>query len=439
LPVNEQSLIREFIQALAEEIEAIKQGKGGSIITVYDGAFIRREGPFFVYIFSTESPLIVMDDAPAEVEVGGERFSGQIVSVQGSEVAAGIEHDFGPSIPEARLITNLWYLLEALRKRYEEDLAGQRSLETRLGQRLFGFAAVSSGPEAGDLGKLVRYGNISPNSSLPDMVVPDKIAEKLGQHLKEQLAKHQAELGRIQSSLSSLRQIETLLASKAEAHRQLGELETNMRRCSEANEEAKSRKAALQAELEQARARLAEAQAAGRLKRLFRGLDPAKIQVQVARTEGELGTAHRTITAGAAKLTEFQVTIKKAQGEEERCANEAYALLSRHRLDAANVPGRIAQLSKQADELTAAIRAIEAELEALLAKTLREAKVIATSLTKATISKQMDDQKFDVVVVDEVSMAFSSAAWITRSAETIIRFGAATESSWMSFVPVKTA
>ncbi len=115
MSANEQSLIREFTQALAEEIEAIKQGKGGSIITVYDGAFIRREGPFFVYIFSTESPLIVMDDAPAEVEVGGERFSGQIVSVQGSEVAVGIEHDFGPSIAEARLITNLWYLMEALR------------------------------------------------------------------------------------------------------------------------------------------------------------------------------------------------------------------------------------------------------------------------------------------------------------------------------------
>ena len=164
-------------------------------------------------------------------------------------------------------------------------------------------------------------------------------------------------------------------------------------------------RASVQAELEQVKAKLAEAQAAGKLKRFFRGLDPAKIQVQVARTEGELGTVHRTITAGAAKLTEFQAILKKAQAEEERCANEAYALLSQQRLDATNVPGRIAQLSKQADELTAAIRAIEAELEALLAKILREAKVIATSLTKATISKQMDDQKFDVVVVDEVSMA----------------------------------
>jgi hypothetical protein len=285
LPANEQALVREFMQALAEEIDAIKKGKGGSIITVYDGVFARREGPFFVYVFTTESPLIVMADAPAEVETGGQRFAGQIISVQGSEVAVGIEQDFGKSIAEARLITNLWYLLEALRKRYEEVLGGQRSLDTRLGQQLFGFSPVSTrtygeqlnlppslcvlnaeqltairaacgsdvhfiwGPpgtgktqtigfliaallrqnlrvlvvshtnvatdhaigSAAELlqatedyqsGKLVRYGNISPNSTLPEMVVPDKIAERLGQHLKEQLGKLQEELEKIQRELT---------------------------------------------------------------------------------------------------------------------------------------------------------------------------------------------------------------------------------------------
>lgn len=151
LPLSERALIREFMQAPSEEIEAVKKGKGGSIITVYDGSFVRREGPFYVYIFTTESPLIVMDDAPAEVEVGGQRYPGQVISVQGSEVAVGIEHDLGESIGEARLITNLWYLLEALRKRYEEVLNGQRSLETRLGQRLFGFAPATTRRDGGDL------------------------------------------------------------------------------------------------------------------------------------------------------------------------------------------------------------------------------------------------------------------------------------------------
>ena len=139
------------MQALAEEIEAIKKGRGGSIITVYDGVFVRRDGPFFVYVFNTESPLIVMDDAPAEIQVGGQTVAGQIISVQGSEVAVGIENDFGATVAQAKLITNLWYLLEALRKRYEEILNGERTLDTRLGQRLFGFVPATTKTVDGEL------------------------------------------------------------------------------------------------------------------------------------------------------------------------------------------------------------------------------------------------------------------------------------------------
>lgn len=113
----------------------------------------------------------------------------------------------------------------------------------------------------------------------------------------------------------------------------------------------------------------------------------------------------RSIVAAASKMDDLRVTIDRAQAEIDRCERESQAVLSRYRLDVATLSARIAQLTKRAEELTAAVRAIEAELEALPAKILREAKVIATSLTKATIAKQMDDQKFDVVVVDEASMA----------------------------------
>ena len=118
-----------------------------------------------------------------------------------------------------------------------------------------------------------------------------------------------------------------------------------------------------------------------------------------------MAVVRRSIAAGAAKLDDFRAAVGRAQADEARCAAESQAMLSCHGLDAEGLSARIAQLCKRAAELTAAIRAIEAELEALLAKILRDAKVIATSLTKATIAKQMDDQKFDVVVVDEASMA----------------------------------
>lgn len=55
--------------------------------------------------------------------------------------------------------------------------------------------------------------------------------------------------------------------------------------------------------------------------------------------------------------------------------------------------------------MTAALRSIEAQLEVLPTKILCEAKVLATSLTKVTTAKQLEDQEFEVVLVDEASMA----------------------------------
>lgn len=487
LPMDQQALIREFMQALAEEIEAIKKGRGGSIITVYDGVFVRREAAFFVYVFTTESILTVMDDAPAEVEVGGQRFPGQIISVQGSDVAVGIQNDFGKTIPQARLITNLWYLLEALRKRYEEVLNGQRALDTSLGHRVFGLAPVSTEPDGGELnlppsahplneeqtaairtacgsdvhfiwgppgtgktqtigfliaalirrnlrvlvvshtniatdnaiekaagllgsdedfqsGKLVRYGNISPNSKLPDMVIPEKIAEFLGHHLRDQLAEVQGKLEKIRSELKGLREVEASLAAQKEGLRVSAELETNLQRCSQDRENALSRATNLAAALEDTKAKLAEAGAAGRLKRFFLGLDPVRLQVRLAEIHRDLAIVQASIAAEAGKQEGLRAALNRSRSEQERGALEARASLSRYGLGTDEVAARVAHLSKQDKDLGAAVDAINAELEALLMKILGDAKVVATSLTKATISKEMDDQRFDVIVVDEASM-----------------------------------
>lgn len=90
------------MQAPSEEIEAVKKGRAvlSSQSTMGLSSGAKDRSTFASY---DGKPLIVMDDAPAEVEVGGQRYPGQVISVQGSEVAVGIEHDLGESIDEARL------------------------------------------------------------------------------------------------------------------------------------------------------------------------------------------------------------------------------------------------------------------------------------------------------------------------------------------------
>ena len=133
--------IKEFITALDEEIAAIKRGKGGSIVKVFNGRFLREVSGLFVYIFNLENFLAVLDDSPAEIEIRGNRYPAQVLLTQGLEVEIGIERFCGQYISEAKLQTNLWYLLELLKKKFAEIQNGTNNTIS-LSEALFNNQSV---------------------------------------------------------------------------------------------------------------------------------------------------------------------------------------------------------------------------------------------------------------------------------------------------------
>ncbi len=56
---------------------------------------------------------------------------------QGLEVEVGIERFLGKFIPEAKLQTNLWYLLELLKKKFIESQNGTNKVNFSLSDNLF--------------------------------------------------------------------------------------------------------------------------------------------------------------------------------------------------------------------------------------------------------------------------------------------------------------
>jgi hypothetical protein len=196
-----------------------------------------------------------------------------------------------------------------------------------------------------------------------------------------------------------------LKAQQTEQGLSLEHLTTDGGKCLQEHDSAKSRADSLAAQVRVLEARLAEAEAAGRLKRFLRGLDPVVLQAQLTKTGTELNAVRAVIAASTRKLEEFHSQIEEAQRQERHIRRELENLLSRFNFTVDAVPSRMSRLVRQSDDLTARIRTIEAELDAIAAKILKEAKLVATSLTKATISKQIDGQMFDVLVVDEASMA----------------------------------
>src|ERR1035437_6055776 len=119
------NIINEFIDALAIEIDTLKKGKGGNIVTVFNGELIRQTLELFIYQFTLENFLIVLDDTPANIEVNGKEYECEIISVTGQQVQISIKQKISDRIPVAKIITNTWYLLERLRKKYEDNLSSQ--------------------------------------------------------------------------------------------------------------------------------------------------------------------------------------------------------------------------------------------------------------------------------------------------------------------------
>ena len=146
------NIIQEFIKALDEEIEAIKRGGGGSIVTVFNGRFLREISGLYVYLFNLENFLTVLDESPAEIEVRGQRYPAHVLLTQGLEVEIGIEQNLGKLIPQARLQTDIWKLLELLKNKYIECRDGSSKPNFQLSEVIFsGQGAIPNKPHKSEI------------------------------------------------------------------------------------------------------------------------------------------------------------------------------------------------------------------------------------------------------------------------------------------------
>lgn len=123
------AIINEFVDALSIEIDALKNGKGGNIVTVYNGELIRRTLDLFIYQFTLENFLSALDDTPANIEVSGTIYDCNIISVTGQQVQISIEQKLAERIPVAKITTNTWYLLDLLKKKYLANINTQSRFE----------------------------------------------------------------------------------------------------------------------------------------------------------------------------------------------------------------------------------------------------------------------------------------------------------------------
>ncbi|MFW5795324.1 MAG: hypothetical protein ACOCV1_07575 [Bacillota bacterium] len=118
--------INDLTKALDSEIKTLKKGTSGKSVTIFNGKFQRQISNLYVYTFRLENFLSVIDDTPAEIIINNKNYKGQIISVSGLEIDIAIEEKLGNLISKAVINTNLWFLLERLKDKLENNKNNQK-------------------------------------------------------------------------------------------------------------------------------------------------------------------------------------------------------------------------------------------------------------------------------------------------------------------------
>ncbi len=481
--------VQEFIQALEEEISAIKKGKGGSIVKVFDGRFLTQTAGFFVYMFHLENVLVVLDDTPAEIEIASRSYRCQVVSVQGLNVQIGIEEFVGQYVTEGKLQTNLWYLLDLLRKKYEESLPVADKVFA-FGEKLFSgkaenLEATPAGPEYGrgehppnrsqeqaiqasfskslaiiwgppgtgktqtiskaieahlkagrrvllvshanvavdealekvaeqlkhdplyNEGKLVRLG-IPHKRSLEEsypMVISENIVDTLGQSLVAEKAELVFERNKLNERLGVLDGIIRKLEELQDTLRNVDALQQEVTELSERIDEIDFAVIGKTDTLQRNRSRLKEARQSGRLKRLFKGLNLERIQQQIDDLIIRIDTDHRVRNECKSKLTTVKSKLETKKADLQRMTAQLSQVGELDTITQEAFLDEKHDLEVKRDAIDSRIKDIERKLEELRTNILINAVLVATTLTKTYTAREFPSSPFDVVIVDESSMA----------------------------------
>ncbi|HHW17864.1 MAG TPA: AAA family ATPase [Firmicutes bacterium] len=132
-----ETITQEMIQALTDEINAIKEGGGGREVPVQDGLRTGFSAGRYLYTFIAAYELTVPDDAPAQLKIGDKTYSVTVVTADGFEVTLAVADDLGIRVPLASLNTAPYFLLELLRTRLNEILSGKLNVNKEMALRLF--------------------------------------------------------------------------------------------------------------------------------------------------------------------------------------------------------------------------------------------------------------------------------------------------------------
>lgn len=127
--VSAESIQANEIPGLSEYIKAVNIEKlflmheGGRKYKVTNGKLISNNKGVFSYIFELETELHISDDAPIRIEAGMVKASGSVLMCEDFEIIIQLDSNIGERISSAHLTVEPWKLLESLNEKLSSRIA----------------------------------------------------------------------------------------------------------------------------------------------------------------------------------------------------------------------------------------------------------------------------------------------------------------------------
>ncbi len=486
------TFIIEFIDALAIEIEALKKGKGGNIVTIYNGELVRHTVDLSIYSFTLENFLTVLDDTPANIEINGKEYDCDIISVTGQQVHLSIKQKLPERIPIAKIKTNTWYLLERLKKKYEDNLSNQSRFD--ISNRLFqdqnskidggnfntsysnsgggypnayqhkaiessinDFISIIWGPPgtgktqtiakaieshlnlgrkvlllshsnnavdqalikvAGQMkntyykqGQLVRLGIPKPEMSEKyekedcTLVMIDRIAEFKSKELFKEKEELINQINEIQLQIQLFENILTLHFDISRIDIQLDQAKIEKNKQEIRISSIKSELSKIQNQIGNLQDKLIKALGSGFIKRTLLGLDPVKIEEDLKSETLRRSILTSEVNDAETQFKLFIQTIRPLMTAKNNSETELFKQLLQVGKSMSEVQKEVNELTDKKKNSQIRLDVVNKALEEIKIQVLKDSKLVATTLTKSYIAKEIEDIDFDILIVDEVSMA----------------------------------
>ena len=137
-----------FIAALQELIREIKQTGGGQKrYELEKGQRGEIAGGQRLYHFPFSDEAALFEGAQVEIQVGGQRIEGSLVSMEAGRLTLALKEDIGSEVRFAVLVIDATALLEALKERIQAVNGGEIKLNRALADAVVQPGDLPSGPD----------------------------------------------------------------------------------------------------------------------------------------------------------------------------------------------------------------------------------------------------------------------------------------------------